>query len=126
MRILKQIKPIRRRLKMSYKPNDDKPSRVNPFATYGTTWNKMRLRYLAENPLCVFCKANGRLTPANVIDHIEPHRGDEKLFWDTANWQPLCKHCHDKVKSIIERNPKTKHDVRKYNSMILDGILKIE
>ena len=36
------------------------------------------------------------LTPATVVDHVIPHRGDRKLFWDEQNWQPLCKECHDK------------------------------
>jgi 5-methylcytosine-specific restriction protein A len=33
--------------------------------------------------------------PATVVDHIVPHRGDPVLFWDEANWQGLCKLCHD-------------------------------
>lgn len=32
---------------------------------------------------------------ATVVDHIIPHRGDQKLFWDRSNWQALCKSCHD-------------------------------
>ena len=23
------------------------------------------------------------------MDHIVPHRGDQKLFWNRGNWQPL-------------------------------------
>ncbi|WP_347472778.1 HNH endonuclease signature motif containing protein [Clostridium kluyveri] len=30
------------------------------------------------------------------MDHIKAHEGDEKLFWDESNWQPLCKSCHDR------------------------------
>ncbi|MGN0150610.1 MAG: HNH endonuclease, partial [Clostridia bacterium] len=30
-----------------------------------------------------------------VVDHIVPHRGDERLMWDENNWQALCKPCHD-------------------------------
>jgi 5-methylcytosine-specific restriction protein A len=37
----------------------------------------------------------GRLVKATVVDHIVPHRGDVKLFWDENNWQSLCKSCHD-------------------------------
>ena len=37
-----------------------------------------------------------KITPATVVDHIVPHRGDKKLFWDQSNWQPLCKEHHDK------------------------------
>lgn len=28
------------------------------------------------------------------VDHIIPHRGDEKLFWDRSNWQLLHSACH--------------------------------
>jgi 5-methylcytosine-specific restriction protein A len=34
--------------------------------------------------------------PANVVDHIKPHQGDEELFWDRNNWQAMNKICHDK------------------------------
>jgi 5-methylcytosine-specific restriction protein A len=59
-------------------------------------WKKARIQHLIKNPLCVQCEKEGRLTPANVVDHIIPHRGDKKLFWDKDNWQSLCKSCHDK------------------------------
>jgi 5-methylcytosine-specific restriction endonuclease McrA len=38
-----------------------------------------------------------------VADHIMPHRGDERLFWDEANLQCLCKACHDGVKQAAEQ-----------------------
>nr|DAZ53348.1 MAG TPA: HNH endonuclease [Caudoviricetes sp.] len=43
----------------------------------------------------------GRYTKATVVDHITPHRGDPRLFWDEANWQPMCKQCHDR-KTLTE------------------------
>ena len=63
---------------------------------YDSAWRKARKAYLEEHPLCKECRKNGTLTPATVIDHIIPHRGDKKLFWDETNWQPLCKDCHDR------------------------------
>lgn len=63
---------------------------------YDSAWRKARKAYLEEHPLCEECRKNGKLTPASVIDHIIPHRGDKKLFWDETNWQSLCKDCHDK------------------------------
>lgn len=63
---------------------------------YGAKWRKARTHYLQLHPLCAECKRNGKLTPATVIDHIVPHRGDMQLFWDEKNWQPLCKDCHDR------------------------------
>lgn len=57
--------------------------------------------YLKSHPLCVRCFARGQYVQATVVDHIVPHRGDQKLFWDRDNWQPLCKHCHD-TKTMTE------------------------
>lgn len=51
--------------------------------------------FLQSHPLCAECRKLGRYTKATVVDHIVPHRGDQKLFWDRSNWQPLCKACHD-------------------------------
>jgi len=62
---------------------------------YNGRWEKARTRFLKAHPLCVRCMEQGRLTRATVVDHIIPHRGDAKLFWDEANWQSLCKSCHD-------------------------------
>ncbi len=63
---------------------------------YDSRWKKARLCYLQKHSLCVQCMASGRPTLATVVDHIIPHRGDKTLFWDSSNWQPLCKDCHDK------------------------------
>ena len=61
---------------------------------YDGKWRSARERFLRKNPLCVKCRENGKLTPATVVDHIIPHRGDPILFWNEKNWQPLCKDCH--------------------------------
>ena len=63
---------------------------------YDARWRKARTAFLQRNPLCNECMKRGRITPATVVDHIIPHRGDRKLFWDEQNWQPLCKSCHDR------------------------------
>ena len=75
---------------------------------YGGAWQRSREVFLAqpENVLCVMCKAVGRLTPATVVDHKVPHRGDQKLFWDTSNWQALCATHHSADKQAIERGGK--------------------
>jgi 5-methylcytosine-specific restriction protein A len=73
------------------------PARPNAAARgYDGKWRKAREGYLAKHPLCRICKELGRVVAATVVDHIIPHRGDMKLFWDKANWQPLCKCCHDR------------------------------
>ena len=62
---------------------------------YDARWQEARRQYLQRHPLCVECLRENKITPATVVDHIVPHRGDQKLFWDQSNWQPLCKAHHD-------------------------------
>ena len=69
---------------------------------YTRQWEKARAVHLLNHPLCVMCMATGRITPANVVDHIVPHRGDQALFWDRSNWQSLCAEHHNRDKRIIE------------------------
>lgn len=63
---------------------------------YDGRWRKARMAYLQAHPLCVKCLEEGIPTSATVVDHIIPHRGNYKLFWDKNNWQSLCKRCHDR------------------------------
>lgn len=62
---------------------------------YNRSWQKASKLYLASHPMCVRCLRKGKIVPATVVDHIIPHRGDQKLFWNKNNWQSLCKSCHD-------------------------------
>lgn len=62
---------------------------------YGSKWQKARDLHLKEHPLCVHCQADGYVVAATVVDHIIPHKGDQKLFWRRSNWQSLCKTHHD-------------------------------
>lgn len=84
---------------------------------YDSKWARARLYYLRKHPLCVYCQREQRTALATVVDHIVPHRlkdaidsGDQdriaaarRLFWDSANWQPLCKPHHDGQKQAEER-----------------------
>lgn len=60
---------------------------------YTSAWEKAREAFLRAHSLCAACAP--QVTPATVVDHIKPARGDRALFWDRSNWQPLCKRCHD-------------------------------
>lgn len=62
---------------------------------YGYRWQQARKLYLQMCPLCVRCQAQGVINAALIVDHVTPHKGDQALFWDQSNWQPLCKRCHD-------------------------------
>ena len=59
-----------------------------------TRWKKIRQIVLEKAPLCAVCRKSGRLTQAEDVDHIVAHQGDEHLFFDIENLQPICKTCH--------------------------------
>jgi 5-methylcytosine-specific restriction protein A len=63
---------------------------------YNYRWSKSSKQFLKDNPLCVKCEEEGTVEPSRVTDHIVPHKGDYKLFWDKSNWHALCKKCHDR------------------------------
>lgn len=54
----------------------------------------LRARVLRASPVCVLCRATGRIVAATEVDHVEPHRGDPALFWNINNLQALCWPCH--------------------------------
>ena len=66
-------------------------------------WKRARRQFLAAHPLCRMCQEVGRVTLAVLVDHIEPHKGDPDLFWNEANWQPLCATDHSAAKQSQER-----------------------
>ena len=67
-------------------------------------WKALRLYRLGIEPLCRYCKQADKLTPACVVDHVKPHKGDVDLFFDLDNTQALCKPCHDSTKQKQEHN----------------------
>ena len=64
-------------------------------------WKKLRQAHLVKEPLCQFCLAVDRVNATNlIVDHIRPHRGDRKLFYDSRNLQTLCEGCHNGRKRL--------------------------
>ena len=69
-------------------------------------WRKpggLRAQVLMRDPLCVECKAEGKVVPATEADHIEPHHGDMDKFMDIEGCQGLCK-MHHSAKTMREMN----------------------
>jgi 5-methylcytosine-specific restriction endonuclease McrA len=60
------------------------------------SWQRRRAHQLHIEPLCRLCLEAGHVTPATVADHIEPHRGDYRLFRLGA-LRSLCAECHHKL-----------------------------
>lgn len=87
---------------------------------YGYKWQQARAEYLAEQPYCVYCAReagihDAPLSPefqaqcirqgvglANIVDHIEAHRGNTELFWKRSNWQSMCAPHHSRDKQREE------------------------
>lgn len=97
-----RLTPVSGRQMKTANPSSWRSGKTTAERGYGGKWQRERLRYLTTNPLCRYCEAEHRVVEATVVDHIIPHRGDQKLFWNRKNWQPLCKPCHDSVKRVEE------------------------
>jgi len=67
---------------------------------YTYRWQQESKAFLVRHPLCVDCECHDVVTVAMVVDHIKPHKNDMVLFWDQANWQGLCKQCHDRKTAL--------------------------
>lgn len=67
---------------------------------YTREWEVARAAFLKFYPTCAHPGCNA---PAEVVDHVTPHRGNRALFWDRSNWQPLCAHHHNGHKQRQER-----------------------
>ncbi|TNB46528.1 HNH endonuclease [Martelella lutilitoris] len=65
---------------------------------YTRQWERESKAFLADYPVCVRCGE-----PSELVDHIKAHKGNQQLFWDRTNWQPLCHHCHNSAKQSEER-----------------------
>ena len=66
-------------------------------------WKTLRGDQLRKQPHCESPHCIDTGVPATVVDHIDPHRGDERKFYSRNNLQSLCKHCHDKFKQSKEK-----------------------
>ena len=65
-------------------------------------WKDLRKLRLQAEPLCRLCREQHQLTPATIVDHITPHRGDWALFIAYDNTQSLCVTHHNVSKQRDE------------------------
>jgi 5-methylcytosine-specific restriction protein A len=83
--------------------NRDRPTYHQWYSTY--RWQQLRKAHRKAQPHCVMCLP--RVVPAKVVDHIEPHKGDEHKFWN-GPFQSLCLDCHNGEKQRREKGSKPK------------------
>lgn len=76
---------------------------------YDNRWSKARASWLAKHPIC---SAEGCTERATDLHHSIPHRGDQKLFWDTSLWAGLCAHHHRAIAQIGEKRISAEYQSR--------------
>lgn len=75
-------------------PDYHKPDHQRLYNT--ARWKQLRRRQLAYQPWCADCLTEGYYVQATDVDHVKPHKGDERLFYDANNLQSLCHVCHSR------------------------------
>lgn len=65
-------------------------------------WNRLSRQTRSGEPLCRLCLSAGRVEPATVVDHITPIA--EGGTHATDNLMPLCKRCHDSIKTPADNS----------------------
>ena len=90
-----------------------------PWAKWYTKprWRRLRAYMLAQNPLCVACGG-----AAEILDHVQPHRGNEDLFYDPMNLQSMCKSCHDRKTAKYDSNFVKKKKNWSFGKCSTDGL----
>lgn len=61
-------------------------------------WTDYRFRFLHHNPICYACGDK-----SNVVDHLQPHKGNVPLFEKNDNHIPLCNLCHNTITGKFDR-----------------------
>lgn len=76
--------------------NKSRPERDRLY--YSRQWKQISMLYRKQHPLCEECERNGRITPADLVDHIIAV-GEGGSMWSWDNLQSLCISCHNKKHS---------------------------
>jgi len=79
---------------------DNRPSSAG--RGYGVRWQKYSRAFIKKHPLCEICLKRGITTAARCVDHIRPHKGDMKLFWEKSNHQSACIPCNSRKAAMEE------------------------
>ena len=75
-----------------------------------STWRRLRLAKLLEQPLCERCLEMGRTTLATDVHHIRPFLDylDEETRWymfkDYDNLMSLCEKCHHEIHKQLNKD----------------------
>lgn len=96
-----------------------KPASVGKQRTqYDERWKRIRSQTLQSEPLCRLCLAGGKTVPATVVDHIVPLA--EGGTHESGNLQPLCKRCHDAIKTPADVAARKRAEAVGLKLLVLD------
>lgn len=72
---------------------ESRPRSSDLYHTY--YWTRLSKAWRQDHPLCAQCLKEGKIQPAEVVDHITPYPicGDAG-FYDRDNLQSLCQQCN--------------------------------
>jgi 5-methylcytosine-specific restriction endonuclease McrA len=65
-------------------------------AVYDRAWRALRLRHLADHPLCHDCQQQQRVEPATQVHHVIDVAIAPQRRLDPLNLMSLCHSCHSK------------------------------
>ena len=78
-----------------------------------TNWYRRRAHQLQVEPLCRLCAKEGRLTPATVVDHVVPHKGETTTYFAWDN----CRVCAALATTARRRSSKRVASIQRLVSM---------
>lgn len=84
---------------------------------YDGKWQTIRKSVLQMEPLCRLCLAAGRTTAACVVDHIVPLKDGGTHA--ESNLQPMCKRCHDSIKTPADTADRNRSNARGICTILL-------
>ena len=76
-----------------YRKPWDGAQRPNDPLYHTARWRALAKAVIAQHPACQICGATERLQ----VHHIEPPKGNEELFFDSANLMVVCFDCHQRL-----------------------------
>lgn len=87
-------RPLPSRIKPAAKVLDRRHARESPRARgYDSRWDRMSAAHRRRDPFCAWCRQEGRIEFARLVDHKMPV-ADGGPMYDPANHWGLCQHHH--------------------------------
>ena len=84
------------------------------------TWQKLRRRKLACNPLCEHCQMRNEIVPANAVDHITAINAGGDPYPPLDQLRSLCERCHNEKTNAMDR-PDRRSSGRSIKGFDLNG-----